>query len=425
VLSAGNVGPGRGSSDHGGPGLSASAPFVGEAFGRRYFDHIHEFSAGLRAETPVYRAVMPDGLPVWMITRYADVRAALTDPRLRKDRRRMIEIVTAKYTEAGVTAELTALYSPHMLLTDPPDHTRLRTLLTRAFTARRVESLRPGIERTATALLDALPTTEPVDLIAHYALPLPATVIAELLGVPTADRPRFQQWSNGMIEQRPEVSLPASAAMVPYLAELIAEKTARPADDLLSALVAATEDNDRLTGDELLATTLLLLVAGHETTANLIGNSIPLLLSDPALVAALRTRPDQLRAAVEELLRIDSPVMVTTNRFSAEDVQVGGVTIPAGEIVLMSLGSADRDDRRFAQPDRVDIGRPDTGHLAFGYGVHFCLGAPLARLEGEIAIGRLIRRFPSARLAVRPDELRRRDASIMNGYVEVPVLLAP
>jgi cytochrome P450 len=227
-----------------------------------------------------------------------------------------------------------------------------------------------------------------------------------------------------MIEQRPEVSLPASAAMVPYLAELIAEKTAHPADDLLSALVAATKDGDRLTEEELLATTLLLLVAGHETTANLIGNSVPLLLTDPALLTALRARPDQVRAAVEELLRVDSPVMVTTNRFSAEDVMVGGVTIPAGEIVLMSLGSAGRDDRRFAQPDRINIGRADTGHLAFGHGMHFCLGAPLARLEGEIAIGELIRRFPAARLAVRPDQLRRRSASIMNGYVEVPVLLA-
>jgi cytochrome P450 len=404
--------------------LSASAPFVGEAFGRQYFDHVHEFSAGLRGETPVYRAVMPDGLPVWVITRYADVRAALTDPRLRKERTRMIEIVTAKYSEAGVTAELSALFMPHLLLTDPPDHTRLRTLLTSAFTARRIESLRPGIERTAADLLSALPTGEPVDLIAGFALPLPATVIAALLGVPEQDRPRFQEWSNGMIEQRPEVSLPASALMVPYLTDLIAEKTARPADDLLSALVAATEDGDRLSAEELLATTLLLLVAGHETTANLIGNAVPLLLSDDTLAGTLREHPGQIRAAVEELLRIDSPVMVTTNRFSAEDVRVGGVTIPEGEIVLMSLGSADRDDRRFARPDRIDIDRADGGHLAFGHGLHYCLGAPLARLEGEIAIGQLLRRFPTARLAVPADRLRRRTASIMNGYAEIPVLLA-
>jgi cytochrome P450 len=405
--------------------LSASVPFVGEAFGRRYYDHIHEFSAGLRAETPVYRAVMPDGLPVWMITRYSDVRAALTDGRLRKDRGRMIEIVTAKYVEAGVTPQLAALCDPHMLLADPPQHTRLRTLLASAFTARRVEALRQGIEQAAAALLAALPTTEPVDLIAHYALPLPATAIAALLGVPAADRPRFQEWSNGMIGQRPEVSLPASTAIVAYLTDLIAEKAAHPAGDLLSALVAATEDGDRLTADELLATALLLLVAGHETTANLIGNSVPLLLTDPDLVATLHASPGRVRAAVEELLRVDSPVMVTTNRFSAEDIQVGGVLIPAGEIVLMSLGSADRDDRRFAQPDRVNIGRADTGHLAFGHGAHFCLGAPLARLAGEIAIGALISEFPAARLAVRPDQLRRRSASIMNGYVEVPVLLAP
>jgi cytochrome P450 len=418
--------------------LPASAPFVGEAFGRQYFDHIHEFSAGLRAETPVYRAVMPDGLPVWVITRYSDVRAALTDPRLRKDRARMIEIATAKYVEAGVTTELSALWMPHMLLTDPPNHTRLRTLLASAFTARRVESLRPSIERTAADLLSTLPTDEPVDLIAGFALPLPATVIATLLGVPERDRPSVQEWSNGMIEQRPEVSLPASQRMVPYLTELIAEKTVRPADDLVSAPVATSADGDRLAEDELLATTLLLLVAGHETTANLIGNAIPLLLSEstlaesalsesalaePTLADTLRDHPEQLRPAVEELLRIDSPVMVSTNRFTAEDVQVGGVTIPEGEIVLMSLGSADRDDRRFTRPDRIDIGRPDGGHLAFGHGVHYCLGAPLARLEGEIAIGQLLRRFPKARLAVPPEHLRRRTASIMNGYAEIPVLL--
>jgi cytochrome P450 len=401
--------------------LAVSAPFVGEAFGRSYYDHIHEFSAALRAETPVYRAIMPDGLPVWMITRYADVRAALTDGRLRKDHNRMIEILTAKYIEAGVTEELTALYSPHMLLTDPPDHTRLRTLLTRAFTARRVESLRPGIEQTARSLLAALPTTEPVDLIAKYALPLPATVIAELLGVPAADRPQFQQWSSDMIEQRPEASLPASAKMVPYLTDLINKKKDKPGDDLLSALVA--EDEDRLSEEELRATALLLLVAGHETTANLIGNSIPLLLSDPALAESLRARPDQLKAAIEELLRVDSPVMVTTKRFSAEEVKVAGVTIPADEIVLIAIGSANRDDRRFAQPSKINIGRADTGHMAFGHGVHYCLGAPLARLEGEIAIEQLLKEFPKAQLTMPPNQLKRKTASIMNGYTTVPVIL--
>jgi len=401
--------------------LAVSAPFVGEAFGRTYYDHIHEFSAALRAETPVYRAVMPDGLPVWMVTRYADVRAALADGRLRKDHNRMIEIVTEKYREAGVTEELTALYGQHMLLTDPPDHTSLRRRLTRAFTPRRVESLRPAIEQTARALLEALPVTEPVDLIEKYARPLPATAIAELLGVPTEDRPQFQQWSNDMIEEQQGHPGPASTKMASYLTDLIKKKKAKPGNDLLSALTA--EDDDPLPEKELRATARLLLAAGHEPTTNLIGNAIPLLLSDPTLAETLRTHPDQLKEAIEELLRVDSPVMVTTNRFSEEEVKIGGITIPAGEIVLMSLGSANRDDRRFAQPNKTNITRTDTGHMAFGHGAHYCLGAPLARLQGEIAIENLLQRYPKAQLTVPPDQLRRKATSIMNGYTTVPVLL--
>ena len=403
---------------------TVSAPFVDEAWTRRYYDHVHVFFAGIRDETPVYRAVMPDGLPVWVMTRYEDVRAALNDPRLAKNRTRMIEIVTRKLTEAGVNTDLSALYTPHMLLADPPDHTRVRTLLTSAFTARRIENMRPRVERITSELLDTLPKGEPVDLISGFALPLPATVIAELLGVPQPDRPLFQKWSADLIEQRPEVSLSAGKEIVAYLGQLIADKTVYPADDLLSALVAAAGDGERLSQEELLATALLLLSAGHETTANLIGNSIPYLLSDRAVADDLRDRPDRVKLAVEEFLRIDSPVMISTNRFSAEDVEIGGVAIPEGEIVLMSIGSANRDDLHFDRPGSLDLDRIDHGHIAFGHGIHYCLGAPLARLEAEIAIGALLHRFPNATLAVRRSALRRRTASIMNGYAEVPVLLS-
>lgn len=404
--------------------MPETAPKNDEIFTDQYFDNVHEVFSRLRTEQPVVRAVMPDGLPVWVITGYAETRAALNDPRLSKNRERMIEIVAAKLAEAGVSTELSALYTPHMLLTDPPDHTRLRTLLARAFTVRRVESLRPRVQRLADDLLDALGTGEPVDLITEFALPLPATVIAELLGVPMADRPPFQQWVLAMNEQRPEVSLPASQEMVPYLAGLLERKAADPADDLLSALVAASESGDRLSSDELLATALLLLMAGHETTANLIGNALRWILADPGLARALRDRPGSIENAVEELLRFDSPVMISTNRFSAEPIEVGGVTIPAGEIVLMSLGSANRDGRRFDRPDHLDITRELGGHVAFGHGIHYCIGAPLARLESEIALATFVRRFPNARLAVPVEKVRRRTGSIMNGIVELPALLA-
>jgi cytochrome P450 len=400
------------------------APFAEEAFRADYFDKVHEFFATMRAKAPVHRAVMPDGLPVWVITHYADVRAALVDGRLRKNRRHMIEIVTGKLAESGLSTDLSALYTPHMLLTDPPDHTRLRTLLANAFTARRVEALRPRIDQIATILLDALPGTGAVDLVAGFAEPLPATVIAELLGVPETDRPQFQRWASDMIGHQPEVTMAASAQLVPYIGELIATKAARPDDGLISALVAATEDGQRLDAEELLATTLLLLIAGHETTANLIGNAIPYLLTNPTLAAQLREQPQRIRPAIEELLRIDSPVMMSTPRYSAEGITVGDVTIPAGEIVLMSLGSANRDEDRFADADQIHLDREERGHVAFGHGIHYCIGAPLARLEGEIALGHLLRRFPNARLAVPADQLTRRVASVMNGWAQLPVHLA-
>jgi cytochrome P450 len=400
--------------------LQTSAPF----FTQPYFDNVHDVMARLRADEPVCRATMPNGVPIWLITRYDDARAALTDGRLCKDNHRLTEIMRAKLAETGAVTELSGLYTKHMLNADPPDHTRLRNLLTRSFTARRVELLRPYILRIATELLDELAAAQgEVDLIAGFALPLPSIVIGELLGVPESDGELFQQWSSAMLNGRPEHSLPASRQLIEYLNGLIATKSDTPGDDLLSALAQETETGDRLSNEELVATAILLLVAGHETTANLIGNGAHRLLSDPELATALRARPDGIPRVVEELLRVDSPVMLATHRYTAQPVQVGDVTIPEGEVVVIAVGSANRDERRFSRPDELDVHRGHGGHVAFGHGMHYCLGAPLARLEAEVALGQLLIRFPDARIELPSAELRRRQATIMNGYAALPVLL--
>lgn len=400
--------------------MLTSIPF----FTQPYFDNVHDVMAGLRTDEPVTRATMPNGLPVWLITRYDDARAALTDARLCKDNDRLTEVMRTKLAEAGAGTELSGLFTKHMLNADPPDHTRLRNLLTRSFTARRIELLRPYVLGIATELLDELSAAQgEVDLIAGFALPLPSVVIGELLGVPEGDRELFQRWSSAMLHGHPEQTLPASRQLIDYLAELIAAKSATPGDDLLSALTEESETGDRLSNKELVATAILLLVAGHETTTNLIGNGAHRLLSDPDLVSGLRARPDGIPAVVEELLRVDSPVMLSTQRFTTQPVQVGDVTIPEGEVVMIAVGSANRDESRFSRPDELDVGRGSRGHVAFGHGMHYCLGAPLARLEGEIALGQLVTRFPDARIALPATELRRRQASIMNGYAALPVLL--
>lgn len=395
-----------------------------ELFTQSYFDNVHEIMSRMREREPVFRGAMPNGLPVWVITRYDDVKAALTDDRLRKDHDRLTAVMRARLAEVGRGTELNGLFTKHMLLTDPPDHTRLRSLLARDFTPRRIELLRPFVSRVTTELFDRLDQIDDVvDLVAGLGLSLPGIVIGELLGVPGADRTRFQVWTATMVEGVPPSSLEASRALRHYLTELIAAKSASPGDDLLSALTRVSADGDRLAGDELRATAVLLLVAGHETTSNLIGNGVRLLLTEPALAARLRARPEDFPAVIDELLRLDSPVMMTTQRFTVEPVAFGDVTIPANEVVMIAVGSANRDGARFERPDEFDLDRGSRGHLSFGHGIHYCLGAQLARLESEIALGELVRRFPAARLAVPATELTRRRASIMNGYAALPVLL--
>jgi cytochrome P450 len=309
-----------------------------------------------------------------------------------------------------------------MLNSDPPDHTRLRRLVGKAFTPRRIEQLRPRVEEISDELLDTLAGRTEFDLIDSFAFPLPTTVICELLGIPPADRESFRVWSNTLVSTSgAQETREASTAMAAYLVTLMADKRTNPADDMLTALLHARDNEDKLTENELISMVFLLLVAGHETTVNLIGNGMLALLGNPDQLAALRADFSLLPRAVEEFLRYEGPVNLTTLRYTTGPVRIGNVTVPAGEFVLVALSSANRDPEQFDDADRLDVTRSPGGHLAFGHGIHFCLGAPLARLEGEVAFEQLLRRFPDLRLAVDPGQLRWRASTLMRGVEALPV----
>ncbi|MFE1869644.1 cytochrome P450 [Streptomyces sp. NPDC059496] len=352
----------------------------------------YPFYDALRTAGPVHRLVL-GGERTWLVVGHEEARQALTHPGLSKDWLGS-ELFTSTLPVQAVATS--------MLDTDPPRHTRLRRLVAREFTARRVESLRPRVQQITDELLDAMAARPDrrADLIASFAVPLPMTVICELLGVPGLDRQRFRYWSGEIVAPMDGVGADPRAVeeMTAYLLELVAAKAEDPGEDLLSALIRTRdEDGGRLSPDELIGMAFLLLVAGHETTVNLIGNGVRALLAHPGQLAALRADPDGLiDGAVEEMLRYDGPVQHATYRFAAADLELGGVTITAGSSVLVALAAADRDPARFAEPgpDVFDIRRTGPGHLAFGHGIHFCLGAPLARMEGRIAVRALLERFP-------------------------------
>jgi cytochrome P450 len=373
----------------------------------------------LRAQAPVREVALPRGGTTWMITRYDDVRAAFTDPRLVKDHR-----ATLPPEVREQAPRLPAPFGSMMILLDPPDHTRLRRLVSRAFTARRTAELRPRIEALAAALLDALPGSEPVDLLATYAVPLPMAVICELLGVPDGDRDAFGTWSRALVDDHDDADeQQATAGLADYLSTLVETKRRSPDGALLSALVGVSQAGDQLSTDEVVAMGVLLLIAGHETTANLIGNAVLGVATDAALREHLLGDPQRIPTAVEEFLRWDGPVHNAPLRFAAEDVEYSGATIPAGSVVTLSVGAANRDPGRFDRPELLDPDRDTGGHLAFGHGLHHCLGAPLARLEAEVALRSLLDRFPGLRLAVPPEDLRHRRSVLVHGLEQLPVLL--
>jgi cytochrome P450 len=371
----------------------------------------------MRAADPVHQSPMG----FWVLTRYDDVVAALRDPRLAKEA--IPAYVASRFGITIVGAGLS------MLDRDPPDHTRLRGLVSKAFTPRVVEALRPHIQRIVDGLLDRVRDAGKMDLVEDFAYPLPVIVICEMLGVPLEDRERFKTWGLDIARGLDAIWLPPESDVVKrsaasrhelaeYFRDLIARRRAAPRADLLSGLIAAEEAGDKLSEDELLSTCILLLVAGHETTVNLIGNGTLALLRNPDQLERLRRQPELIGSAVEELLRYDGPVQRTA-RIPSEDVVIGGRTIPKGEMVMPFMGAADRDPAQFPDPDRLDIARGDNRHIAFGWGIHFCIGAPLARVEGQIAIGTLVQQLPELALATDRPEFRQ--SLTLRGLSTLPV----
>ncbi len=313
-----------------------------------------------------------------------------------------------------------------MLDLDAPDHTRLRSLVHKAFTPRLVENLAQRVQSLADELIDSALPKGRMDLINDFALPLPATVIAEMLGVPAADQVRFHRWSNAMLAANWSIwsrlkVIPSGLAFLRYIQKLVKHRKREPRDDLVSALVKAEELGDHLHEEELVAMIVLLLIAGHETTVNLIGNGMLALFEHPQQLARLRSDPALMDAAIEELLRFYSPVEMATERYAREDLSIEGVRIPKGGVVFAVLASANRDERQFDRPDELDLARSPNKHLAFGRGIHYCLGAPLARLEGRIAIETLLRRAPETRLDIEVEKLRWKKGLILRGLREMPV----
>ncbi|EDY51064.1 cytochrome P450 hydroxylase [Streptomyces clavuligerus] len=380
----------------------------------------------LRATAPVHRIIGPEGLPVWIVTRYDDVRQGLADPRLSLDKRNAL---AGNYRGFRLPPVLDA----HLLNMDPPDHTRIRKLVTRAFTTRRIEELRKPVRRIADGLLDTMAERDRADLVAAYAGPLPVIVISELLGVPEPSRRDFREWTDAVLlpdPDHPERAKEAAGSLVAFFSGLLAHKRERPGDDLTSALIAVRGEDtargtgrgaDRLSEDELMSLVFLILLAGYENMVQVIGNAVHALLTHPEWWAALRADPGLLPAAAEEFVRFESPAQLAIRRFPVEDVTIGGTTVPVGETVMLCLGAANRDPDRFPHPERLDLRRDASGHVALGHGIHYCLGAPLARLETEVAIGALLERFPRLALDVPPEELRRRPSTRARGLIALPV----
>lgn len=384
----------------------------------------YPFYRRMREEEPIHES--PLGFTV--LTRYADCAMMLRHPAVSNDSRKSENFREEMRTQGLDPDEVILNSTPPFLFTDPPDHTRLRGLVSKAFTPRVVETLRPRAQSLVDDLIDAAATKGSLDVIEDLAYPLPVTIISEMLGVPAEDHPRFSAWSRELARSLdPDFVLPpevlerrikASEEFSAYFADLIAKRRAEPRDDLVSALIAAEDEGQHLSENELLATCILLLVAGHETTVNLIGNGALALLQNPDQLQRLREEPTLIKTAVEELLRYDAPVQLT-GRTPLHDIELDGHTLPKDRSVILLLAAANRDPAQFPGPERLDIGRQDNRHLAFGLGIHFCLGAPLARVEGQIALAAIANRLDGVRLAT--DTPAYKENVTLRGLAALPV----
>jgi cytochrome P450 len=380
----------------------------------------------------VHEVRLADGHPAWLIVGHEQARAALNDPRMSKDMHAALAR-SGKVVAEGLPGPALAR---HMLSVDPPDHTRLRRLAMPSFSRRRVDALEGRVRSIVDGLLTDLAarggTEKPVDLVSGYAFPLPFTVITELLGIPEPDRADLGRWFRTLLapypgSQPPAEAVAASRMIVDYLTALLDRKRTAPGEDLVTDLVDAAERDGALTQQEMLSTIFQLFVAGHDTTTSLIGNGTVALLRHPGQRDALVADPALAPRAVEECLRWDAPVPHSTFRYTTEEVRLGGAVIPAFSQVIVSLAAANRDPARYHDAESFDIHRTDGAHLALGHGIHFCLGAPLARMEACIAISALHTRFPAMRLAVDPSELHwgHGDGLVLRGLTELPVILGP
>jgi len=403
-----------------------TVPTLFDVLRRENLPDPYPFYRRLRDLDPVYWDAQRD---TWVLTRYADVAAALRDPRLSAERVLPGQGPTAGAETGRDESPIARAMAKQMLFLDPPDHTRLRGLVSKAFTPRVIEGMRPQIQVLVDELLDAAAARGRMDLIADFSFPFPAIVIAGLLGVPPEDRSQFKEWSEafGMLldpgAHAPEEVDAAQAgvfALIAYLLEIVEQRREAPRDDLISLLIAAEEQGDTLDTEELLINCVLLLAAGHGTTTHMIGNGVLALLRQPDQLERLRADPALMKSAVDELLRYDGPVQVTGRRVT-QDLEIAGRRIREGQHITTVLGAANHDPARFAHPDRLDLGRQDNKHMAFAHGIHFCLGAALARLEGQIAIGTLARRFPTLRLETGEPEWM--PSVVFRGLIALPVAL--
>jgi pimeloyl-[acyl-carrier protein] synthase len=383
----------------------------------RIYRHLHE-------KDPVHRSELLKGL---VLTRHADVSMVLRDARFRVSNDNLEQDPFAAQRQSSPYAKW---FQKSLLELDPPVHTRLRSLVSRAFTPRAIEAMRPRIAAIVDELLDAVAQRGHMDLITDLAYPLPVTVIAEMLGVPAEDRDHFKRWSDDLGAALDPILTPevlkradrSTLELQEYLAGIVAARRRQPREDLISALIAVQEQGDTLSDEELYATCMLLLAAGNETTTNLIGNGMLALLRNPDQLQRLREDPCLIEPAVEELLRYDSPVQMT-GRIATEALEIGGKPVKKGEFVITLLGAANRDPEQFPNPDRLDIARTPNRHVSFGMGIHFCLGAPLARVEGAIAINALVSRLPGMRLTQSNPAWRK--TILLRGLTSLPVTFEP
>lgn len=370
------------------------------------------------------------GLDIWLATTYEDIIALLKEPRLTIDVQKLLPPGHEQSPGGGSAARYVPLAGMrHLLNTDLPDHSRLRTLVSKAFTPRMIEQLRPRIQQIADDLLDAVQEQGEMDLVADFAFPLPIIVISEMLGVPSEDRQQFRTWTQTIVQsqgaalssEKQAAGRAAEAEFINYVKALIAEKQKHSDNSLTSELVRVEEQGDKLSENELVSMIFLLLTAGHETTVNLLGNGTLALLEHTDQLELLRSDPGLLPSAIEELLRYTTPVSLTAPRWALEDIVLHGQVIRRGEMVRCALLAANTDPQEFADPEVLNILRQENQHLAFSKGIHFCLGAPLARLEGQVALGTLLRRLPHLRLAVSPEQIAYKDAGSLRVLAALPV----